>query len=403
MQDEEPVDAEVVEEHPLVQAGMAVAAPRAMGSTDLIVAATAREKVEIAAEMATTLDDVIKRQGMRTKVGSAKVVQADGREVWEDRYHVNVEGWQTLATFLGLAVVPCWSKRVNDPATGLPERVQYTATVKRYFPRKDGGGLREEITYDVDGFSWEARVEVFKDGVLIAAGEGMCSRTEHTWHDRDDYALRGMAQTRATSRAIASAARWIVTLAGYSATPAEEYGAHEAPTGPPATAGLVNGPPIDDETAARLRAAIGYVLDADTHDEKVAAVLGLIEKNCDGYVPRAAFIGVGVLCGAVKTSREMNAEATVRAPAEPDASPTSATVEPEPAAEEIPFDPPKDGGDAAGSGWTPELRAAVDAAKSLTAKYGLLREAGCICEDPVKAHTSPKCSDGACPVHGIPF
>lgn len=213
-----------------------VALERAPHSTELI-AGSPTDRVAAATEMATALDQVIRQQGMRTKVGRAKVVRPDGSEEYVDRYHVNVEGWQTLGTFLGLAVVPVWSRRVIDPTTGQPERVTFTVHEKTYHPRNQGGGIKAERTFEIDGFNWEARVETYKDGALIGAGEAMCSRTEGTWKERDDYALRGMAQTRATSRAIAGVARWIVTLAGYSATPAEEMppeGAEpEAPAGPP--------------------------------------------------------------------------------------------------------------------------------------------------------------------------
>jgi hypothetical protein len=45
---------------------------------------------------------------------------------------------------------------------------------------------------------------------------------EERWHDADDYAKRSMAATRATSKACRLAFSWIMTLAGYEATPAEE-------------------------------------------------------------------------------------------------------------------------------------------------------------------------------------
>ena len=45
---------------------------------------------------------------------------------------------------------------------------------------------------------------------------------EKTWAGRDDYALRSMAQTRATSKAMRQPLGFIITLAGFDATPAEE-------------------------------------------------------------------------------------------------------------------------------------------------------------------------------------
>jgi hypothetical protein len=43
-----------------------------------------------------------------------------------------------------------------------------------------------------------------------------------------------MAQTRATSKALGSVLRWIVTLSGYSGTPAEEMPTETPPEPPPA-------------------------------------------------------------------------------------------------------------------------------------------------------------------------
>lgn len=226
MEDAPVVDAEVVDENeqqhdapPPPQSQELIVASRPQGSTALIEAKTASEKREIAAEIATTLDDVIRQQGLRTKMGRRKKVDAQGNETWVDSFHVNVEGWQTLATFLDLAVVPVWTRQVIDPETGRPRRVKYP--VKKT-TRRDSGKTQIVEEYEVDGYDWEARVEVYKDGSLIAAAEAMVSRSEDSWKTRDDHALRSMAQTRATGKAIAGAARWIVALAGYSATPAEE-------------------------------------------------------------------------------------------------------------------------------------------------------------------------------------
>jgi hypothetical protein len=58
----------------------------------------------------------------------------------------------------------------------------------------------------------------------------MCTKAENRWRTADDYAIRSMAQTRATSKALGSVLRFIVTLAGYDGTPAEEM--HDVPTTP---------------------------------------------------------------------------------------------------------------------------------------------------------------------------
>jgi hypothetical protein len=99
--------------------------------------------------------------------------------------HVRVEGWTLLGTMLGVFPVVEWTR-----------------------PTADG---------------WEARVEARTlAGQVVGAAEAECLRTEKTWKGRDDYALRSMAQTRAVSKALRGPLGFVVTLAGYEATPAEE-------------------------------------------------------------------------------------------------------------------------------------------------------------------------------------
>src|SRR5262245_30767055 len=55
-----------------------------------------------------------------------------------------------------------------------------------------------------DGNGYMARVEVRRvaDGATISAAEQLCTRAESKWARADDHALLGMAQTRASSRAL---------------------------------------------------------------------------------------------------------------------------------------------------------------------------------------------------------
>ncbi len=99
--------------------------------------------------------------------------------------HVRVEGWTLLGTMLGVFPVCVWSRKLDD--------------------------------------GWEARVEARTlAGLVVGAAEAMCTRAEKTWGSRDDYALRSMAQTRATSKALRQPLGFVMTLAGFDPTPAEE-------------------------------------------------------------------------------------------------------------------------------------------------------------------------------------
>lgn len=133
--------------------------------------------VERASTIATALADVIKRRSLYKRIGASD--------------HVFVEGWTLLGSMLGVFAEVEWSRGV------------------------DGG--------------WEARaVARTLAGGTVGAAESMCTRSESKWRTADDYAIRSMAQTRAVSKALRLPLGFIMELAGYSATPAEEI-ANEQP------------------------------------------------------------------------------------------------------------------------------------------------------------------------------
>jgi hypothetical protein len=74
------------------------------------------------------------------------------------------------------------------------------------------------------GFRAIGEVRRMSDGLVLATAEGFVGFDEKTWGNRDEYAQRAMAQTRAISRACRSAFAHIVVMmeAGLSTTPAEE-------------------------------------------------------------------------------------------------------------------------------------------------------------------------------------
>jgi len=75
-----------------------------------------------------------------------------------------------------------------------------------------------------DDGSYEATVELIRasDGAVIGRGSAICGMDESTWASRPRYARRSMAITRATGKAFRLGYSWIITLAGYAPTPAEE-------------------------------------------------------------------------------------------------------------------------------------------------------------------------------------
>ena len=173
---------------PIEAESRAVAVVENGTATLALITGSPSEVVARATEMADELRQVIRQQHLYAKIGN--------------RDHVTVEGWTTLGAMVGVFPVIDWSR-----------------------PTENGEG-------------WEARCSVKTlAGATIGAAEAQCTRSENTWKSRDDYALRSMAQTRATSKAMRLPLAWVMALAGFDPTPAEEMPAEkrERPTAKSAT------------------------------------------------------------------------------------------------------------------------------------------------------------------------
>jgi len=88
------------------------------------------------------------------------------------------------------------------------------------------------------GFDARA-VAIRSDGAEISAAEASCMTDEPHWRSRPLFQLRSMAQTRACAKVLRNVLAWVVVLAGYKATPAEELvdqapGPRSIPSPPPA-------------------------------------------------------------------------------------------------------------------------------------------------------------------------
>jgi hypothetical protein len=139
--------------------------------------------------------DEIINQATRTADALAKVIHEQRLAIQiSGRNHVRVEGWTLLGTFFGIQPYTVWSRPLVDPQVP-----------------------------DAPHVGWEARVEARTvDGRVISAAEAECRYDERNWKGRDSYALRSMAQTRATSKAMRLPLGFVLALAGFDTTPAEE-------------------------------------------------------------------------------------------------------------------------------------------------------------------------------------
>jgi len=111
--------------------------------------------------------------------------------------YLELEDWQTIGRFYGLAA-----------------RVVSTSLVHI-----------ESV------MGWEATADVVHvaTGKIISSGMSMCLNDEDRWGDRPLFQLRSMAQTRACSKAFRNCLAWVVVMAGYRPTPAEEMTSAEQP------------------------------------------------------------------------------------------------------------------------------------------------------------------------------
>jgi hypothetical protein len=143
------------------------------------------ELVRRGAELATALADIINKQELFSIIKNKKT--------GERRKYVKCEGWTTMGAMLGVVPVEDYCRRL-DNAKGFEAKVNLIRT---------------------------------RDGSLVGSASAECTYDETNWNGKDSYSLRSMALTRATSKAFRLSFSWIIKLAGFEATPAEEMVAQE--------------------------------------------------------------------------------------------------------------------------------------------------------------------------------
>lgn len=99
-------------------------------------------------------------------------------------------GWQILGRFFGATVGIEWTKKLVDEKNSF--------------------------------LGYEARAVVMQKGEPITWAEASCLTSERNWKNREEFAIKSMAQTRASAKALRNAFGWVAELAGLASTPAEE-------------------------------------------------------------------------------------------------------------------------------------------------------------------------------------
>ncbi len=131
------------------------------------------------------------------------------------------------------AVVERASAVAKELANIVDTRKLYSVITGKKFVRVEGwstlGAMlgvtpREVSVFAHDDGTYEAVVELVRvsDGAVIGRGSAICGTDEKRWGTADRYARRSMSITRATGKAFRLSFSWIMTLAGYEPTPAEE-------------------------------------------------------------------------------------------------------------------------------------------------------------------------------------
>ena len=145
-------------------------------------------KVEVATKVANTLAPLVREQGLAIKGLNKKNKGAE---------YVMVEGWEVLGTFLGIVPV---TTIIEDIKNKQGRTVGYKARATLY---QNPIIKNDEIV----------------GGTVIARAE---AQADKSGYQNDMFAIASMAQTRALGKAYRMGLSWIMKMAGFEGTPAEE-------------------------------------------------------------------------------------------------------------------------------------------------------------------------------------
>lgn len=157
-----------------------------MGKTNEIATTTAQIELTNPSSImafATNIKDLIVQNNLYTDI--------------KGKNYVNVEGWQIAGAFTGVFPVVESVENLSDG-----EIYKYRAEVSLYD----------------------------QSGSKVGSGVAICTNKEAGKKYFDEYAIASMAQTRAVGKAFRMKIGWLLKIAGYETTPAEEMDAVEAQT-----------------------------------------------------------------------------------------------------------------------------------------------------------------------------
>lgn len=136
------------------------------------------DKITVATKVASSLKNVIKTQGLSVEITNKK---------GQTNEYVTAEGWEVLGTMLGCT--PYVEEVVEIPSAHKAK------------------------------FCYKATVSIRQGDVVLSRAFAIAERNER---QKDRPSVYSMAQTRALGKAYRMALSWIIEMAGYEPTPAEE-------------------------------------------------------------------------------------------------------------------------------------------------------------------------------------
>lgn len=136
-----------------------------------------KQDTEFAHAAAKVLMDIVKQNGWARRLGG----QSE---------HLQYEAWQTAGKYYGYSVKTFDAEYVELGGTW--------------------------------GFKAKAVVVNEHTGIEVGSAEALCMSDENNWRNKPKFQLASMAQTRAGSKALRQILGFVVALAGYNPTPAEE-------------------------------------------------------------------------------------------------------------------------------------------------------------------------------------
>jgi len=158
--------------------------------------------------------------------------------VINNEQYLTFEDWQTIARFYGTTVGIEWTKSVSK---------------------------------DDHAFGYEAKAVAYRDGITISSAEASCSREEFSWSEKPAFQIKSMAQTRAMAKCLRNIFAWVVVLAGYKPTPAEEMESTVVPTNTYDSSNRYRGwenRPENDHLTDKQRTLLADLITQKTIDEE---------------------------------------------------------------------------------------------------------------------------------------